>query len=277
MNKKIYIKYDVRIFDKFIDKFAQKYIEQRSSGKIPSAEELLQAAESLGSGFDLTQIKSIILRNSVAVDANRDEGKETNILTDIYRSDLGELLTSYYFEEKLGDTERYIIPAKNISTRERYDMPGRGVDIIGYKINESGEKELLLAEAKVSHQKNNPPDVVDSKHDSIYYSLKKYHDNLDILQQRLTEYSKNLSGKDFTVILCFIISIERNIPIDITYGCGLVRDYTCVNDTKDYGKMKSNADEFAPGNIHFIIFSFTEETIDKTIDLFYKRVQELTK
>lgn len=277
MNNRVYIKYDVRVFDKFIDKFAQKYIEQRSTGKIPSANELLQAAESLGSGFDLAQIKSIIQRNSVAVDAKRDEGKETGLLTDIYRSDLGELLTAYYFEEKLGDAERYIIPAKNISTRERYDMPGRGVDIIGYKINESGEKELLLAEAKVSHQKANPPAVVDSNHDSLYNSLKNYHDNLETVQQRLIEYSKNLSGKDFTVILCFIICIEKNIPIDITYGCGLVRDYTCVDDTKDYGKMRSNADEFAPGNIHFTIFSFTEETIDTTIDLFYKRVKELTQ
>lgn len=36
-----YTKYDVRVFDKFIDKFARKYIEQRSASKL----EILQAAE----------------------------------------------------------------------------------------------------------------------------------------------------------------------------------------------------------------------------------------
>ena len=41
--------------------------------------------------------------------------------------------------------------------------------------------------------------------------------------------------------------------------------------------MKSHADEFDPGNIHFAILAFTEETIDSTIDLFYKKVRELTK
>ena len=47
--------------------------------------------------------------------------------------------------------------------------------------------------------------------------------------------------------------------------------------SKDFGKMRTNATEFDPGNIHFAIFSFTKETIESTIDLFYKRVRELTK
>ena len=46
---------------------------------------------------------------------------------------------------------------------------------------------------------------------------------------------------------------------------------------KDFGKMQTNASEFDPGDIHFAILSFTEETIDNTIDLFYKKVREITK
>ena len=272
-----YAKYDIRVFDDFIDKFAHKYIEQRSACKIPNQQEILLAAEALGSGFDLSQIKSIIERQSIYIDSKREGGETPSAVRDIYRSDLGELLTTYYFEEKLDKTERYIIPAKNISTRERYDMPGRGIDAIGYRINTEGKPELLIAEAKVSEQKVNPPSVVDGADDSIYKSLKNYHDHPEIIQQRLSEYCKYLSGMDLAMIMFFVIEIENGSAPNIMYGCGLVRDENCIDVSKDFGKMKTNSVEFNPGNIHFAIFSFTEATIESTIDLFYKRVRELTK
>lgn len=272
-----FAKHDVRVFDKFIDKFARKYIEQRSASKIPDIDDILSTAESIGSGFDLSQIKSVVQRNSVYIDPIREAGKTPQAVKDIYRSDLGELLTTYYFEEKLDEKERYIIPAKNISTRERYDMPGRGIDAIGYRIHEDGKTELLIAEAKVSGQQANPPSVVDSADDSIYKSLKNYHDHHEILKQRLVEHLKYLPQNEMMAILCFIIDIENGKTPVITYGCGLVRDHTCVDEALDFGKMKNNATEFEPGNIHFAIFSFTEETIESTVDLFYKKVMELTK
>ena len=274
----VFKKIDVRVFDKFLDKFAEKYIEQRTALSSSVIEEALKVSEGLGTGFDLSQIKSIVKQKAVYIDPIREKGDTPDPVNDIYRSDLGELLTTYYFEEKLDDGQRYIIPAKNISTRERYDMPGRGIDAIGYRIKEDGTYELLIAEAKVSGQKQNPPAVVDQTSDSIYKTHKKYHDNPDTLKQRLVEFSKNLDTKDVIAIMFFVISLENKTNnCEITYGCGLVRDYTCVDETKDYGKMQSNANEFTPGNIHFAILSFTEETIDSTIDLFYKKVQELTK
>lgn len=273
----IYVKHDVRVFDKFIEKFARKYIEQRSASKIPDIDDILSTAESIGSGFDLSQIKSVVQRNSVYVDPIREAGKTPQAVKDIYRSDLGELLTTYYFEEKLDEKERYIIPAKNISTRERYDMPGRGIDAIGYRIHEDGQTELLIAEAKVSGQQANPPSVVDSADDSIYKSLKNYHDHHEILEQRLVEHLKYVPQNEMMAILCFVIDIENGKTPVITYGCGLVRDHTCVDEALDFGKMKQNATDFETGNIHFAIFSFTEETIESTVDLFYKKVMELTK
>lgn len=274
----VFNKIDVRVFDKFIDKFAQKYVEQRSALSLGAIDEVLKISDGLGTGFDLSQIKSIVKHNAVFIDPKREKSNKPNPINDIYRSDLGELLTTYYFEEIIGESQRYIIPAKNISTRERYDMPGRGIDAVGYRIKNDGTYELLIAEAKVSEQKQNPPSVVDKTEDSIYKTHKKYHDEVDTLKQRLVEFSKNLNGQDLIAILCVVVDIENKTnKYTITYGCGLVRDYTCVDETKDFGKMKSNANEFEPGNIHFAILSFTEETIDSTIDLFYKKVQELAK
>lgn len=275
----IFKKIDVKVFDKFIDKFAQKYVEQRNALRPKTIDEMLKASEALGSDFDLSQIKTIVQQNSVFIDPIREKGGTPNPVNDIYRSDLGELLTTYYFEEKLDESYRYIIPAKNISTRERYDMPGRGIDAIGYRIKDDGTTyELLVSEAKVSGQKQNPPAVVDQTDDSIYKTQKNYHDNSDVLIQRLVEFSKNLQGQDLIAICCVIVDVKNKTnKCDITYGCGLIRDYTCVDETKDFGKMQSHANEFSPGNIHFVILSFTEKTIDSTIDLFYKKVRELTK
>lgn len=274
----VFKKIDVQVFDKFIDKFAQKYIEQRSALTLAAIDEALKTSDRLGTGFDLSQIKNIVKHNAVFIDLEREKGNKPNPMNDIYRSDLGELLTTYYFEEKLEEGQRYIIPAKNISTRERYDMPGRGIDAIGYRIKDDGTYELLIAEAKVSEQKQNPPSVVDKTEDSIYKTHKNYHDDTDTLKQRLVEFSKNLRGNDLAIIMFIILDIENKTnKCDITYGCGLVRDYECVDETKDFGKMKNSANEFDPGNIHFAIFSFTEETIESTINLFYKKVRELTK
>ena len=44
-----------------------------------------------------------------------------------------------------------------------------------------------------------------------------------------------------------------------------------MNEAKDFGKMQSLAHEFEPGLVDFAIFSFTEKTIDETVDLFYQK------
>jgi len=268
--------FEIKVFDAFIDKFAERYVEQRSA----IDHTLLEKAASLNCGLDTDALLSIIKSNSVYVDPVREEGKTPAALKDIYRSDMGELLTTYYFEEKLPEGERYVIPLKNISTRERYDMPGRGLDAIGYRKEADGSFTLLLAEAKVSDQKKTPPSVVDQADDSIYKSQKKHHDDEPMILQRLTEYLRHTaSTNDMFAFGCLILLMKegQKSKYQVTYGCGLVRDYTCSDKDKDFGKMKSNVGEFRPGQVNFEIFSFTNKTISETVDLFYNKVRELTK
>jgi hypothetical protein len=229
-------------------------------------------------GFDSSLLKDIISKNSVAIDFKREKGEKPEVLRDIYRSDLGELLMTYYFEEKIEEGSRFIIPLKNITFRERDDMPGRGMDAIGYRVNEN-KLEILLGEAKVSAQKKNPPDVVHSTHDSIYKTQKNYKDNLDIVVRRLSDFSKRLNLKDAEIIGLAILNIDskKRNNYSITFGCTLIRDYTCVDDKKDFGKMESEQDEFEQDNIHFSILSFVEYDIEKTVQMFYEKVQELIK
>jgi len=265
---------EVKVFDAFIDKFAERYVQQRS--KMDS--ETIERAAALDCGMDISALQRIIRSNSCYVDAVREAGKTPSPLNDIYRSDLGELLTTYYFEEKLPEGERYIIPLKNISERERYDMPGRGLDAIGYRVEADGSYTLLLSEAKVSSEMRNPPQVVDVKEDSIYNTQKKYHDNLPMVLQRLTDYVRKLSAGESLIVLGCIVFMMENGKLDkmhITYGCGLVRDTKCGDKERDFGKMKSNVEEFRPGEVDFAVFSFTQKTIDETVDLFYRKVREI--
>lgn len=159
------------------------------------------------------------------------------------------------------------------------DLPGRGFDAIGYR-TEGDKVNILIGEAKVSSQKENPPHVVDVNEDSIYKSQKSHHDDTGIVLQRLTDYLRRLSSTEhFYVIAGVVINMKvgNADKYDITYGCGLVRDSSCVNEAKDFGKMQSLAHEFEPGLVDFAIFSFTEKTIDETVDLFYQKVKEMVQ
>lgn len=273
----IYVKHDIEVMDSFIDKFAWKYIEQRSQTNTDMSS-LSNSQMFKTSGFDTSLLEGIISKNSVAHDFKREEGKTPFVLKDIYRSDLGELLMTYYFEEKLDENVRYVIPLKNITYRERDDMPGRGLDAIGYKVNDN-KIDILLGEAKVSASDKKPPDVVHKTKDSIYKTQKKYNDNSEIVIRRLSDYCRRLDAKNAAIIGLAILNIDSKKieAYSITFGCTLIRDFTCVDSKNDFGKMKSNSEGFNPNKIHFSILSFTKKEIEQTVQLFYEKVQELIK
>lgn len=271
-----FVEHRIKIFDAFIDKFAERYVQQRSS----VSDEVLRKATESDCGVDIAPLMDVIRRNSCYVDPDREAGRTPAPVKDIYRSDLGELLTTYYFEEKLPEGERYIIPLKNISSRELPEMPGRGLDAIGYRKEADGSYTLLLSETKVSEEKRNPPRVVHDREDSIYKVQKQHHDNPPMVLKRLTDYlRRQTSGENAIALGCIVLYMSKGqtARYNVTYGCGLVRDATCVDSTRDYGKMKSNADEFRPGEVDFAIFTFTEKTIGEAVDLFYRKVREIIK
>lgn len=269
-------KIDIPVIDAFIQKFAEMYINQRSQTNF-DYRSISESALYNQLGFSTDALKQIITRNVVAIDINREKGIEPHILNDIYRSDLGELLMTYYFEEKIPEGERFIIPIKNITFRERAELPGRGLDAIGYRKISDNQFEILLGEAKVSKDKKSPPPVVDSTKDSIYNTQLDHKNGIPMVIRRLSDYCRRLSTSDASIIgfITLCLSEGKTDKISVTYGCTLVRDYTCVNEEADFGKMKTNEKEFEPGKVHFSILSFSDKTIEETVNLFYQKVQEL--
>ncbi|KPH13394.1 hypothetical protein [Chryseobacterium sp. ERMR1:04] len=272
-----FVKEDISVTDKFIIKFSEMYIKQRSEtrfeyGKID--ESLLFQKH----GFDSTQLQHIIKRNSVAEDLVREAGNtHKHVITDIYRSDLGELLLTYYFEDKLPKNERFIIPHKNITNRELAGQPGRGLDAIGYRID-NDRLRLMIGEGKVSQQKKNPPSVVDYNNDSIFNTQTKFKNDRDLLINRLSDYTRNLTDEAAEKIglVLLLLEFDKQSDFDLVFGCALIRDVSCVKINDDYGKFYTQQTDFDPHNITFCVLNFDKE-ISETIDLFYEKVQELCK
>lgn len=271
--KHLFEKKDIQVDEVFLNKFAKMYLALRNESKTEITS-ITQSTVFNSTGFNVEELKEIIEKNSVAVDEARLAGNTPSALTDIYRSDLGELLMTAYFEEDCH--YKFKIPQKNISFRELRDLPGRGLDAIGYAIIGS-TIHLLIAEAKVSHERKNPPQVVHKASDSIYKSQLSKRQRKEILIERLTNYFKRLSFDDAAVIgtLIMAISCDNDEVYEITFGCTLIRDHTCVHDPKDYGKVKSEVMKFERHIVCFPILSFSDKTISEATDLFYKKVQEL--
>jgi hypothetical protein len=267
-------KIDIKVSEKFIEKFSKLYIKQRSDTKFDFKEldnDLLFKKHE----FKGEEVEKIIKRDSVARDIKREAGEKPAIINDIYRSDLGELLLTYFFEDKLSEEERFVLPRKNITDRELATQPGRGLDAIGYR--EKGDKiELLIGEAKVSEQKKNPPDVVDYAKDSIYKTQLKFKNNLDLLRERLSDYARKLSDKDAAKVTLAIMLIEtkRSEHFDLVFVCSLIRDTSNVIVPDDYGKFYTQQTDFDPYQVHFCVLNFDKE-INETVELFYNKVHEI--
>lgn len=260
-------KLDFSITNERIEELAEKYIELRSH--IKQISDIENDARFKNLGFSTENIKNYFAKYTKPLRTSDAPYR------DIYRSDLGEMLLTMYFDagySGLGDS--FVIPMKNIWDREHNDLPGRGIDVTGYK-EISGKIEVLIGEAKVSEEMKNPPKV--SK--EIYKEQIKYtSSNATYLKRRLSNYAKKLDSKDaanITLVLMALEQEELNDLYQIVFGCCLVRDSNCFNKS-DFGKMKSKKDRFSPNRIHFIIPVF-DKSISETVDLFYNKVSEKLK
>lgn len=269
-----FVKIDIPVNDGMIKKFAQRYVEQRTQALTP-AKSISPGFLFKSTGFDTSELEKTIMKNVIAEDKKRELGITPAVLNDIYRSDLGELLMTYYFEEKVPEGERFKIPVKNISNRELCHLPGRGLDAIGYRVD--GTKiRLLFGEAKVSHSSDSPPAVVHGSDDSIYKTHLKHCGGHGFSLKKLSEYYKHLNPIDATPIgiAIWAMNNKKTDVFDITLGCTLVRDHVCVKE-EDYGKLKTDAKSFVPHIVHFSLLAFSGKTIEETIQMFFEEVQRI--
>ena len=274
MEKHVFQKKDIEVNDEYITRISNLYIKQRSETRFDYGN-IDKSLLFQNHGFSGEELEKIITRNSVATDIKREMGETPAVLNDIYRSDLGEMLLTSFFEKGLVAEERFKIPFKNITNRELAKLPGRGIDAIGYRSTKE-KIALLIGETKVSHQVKNPPDVVDYSKDSMHTTQLKFKNNKEELIAKLSDYCRKLSIEDAEKVGLAIALIEynKNDHYDLVFGCSLIRDVSCIKIHDDYGKFYTQKTDFDPHQISFCIFNFNQG-IEETISQFYTKVQEL--
>lgn len=222
-------------------------------------------------GFSTNHIKEIIKKYSLPKRNTVDKK------SDIYRSDLGELHLLRFFEKELHskypEEANFVIPLKNIEHRENVDMPARGLDLIGYRVLD--KLTLLIGEAKVSDERASPPQVVNSTEDSIYKTHTKHRTETEYLLRKLSNVLRKLDFEHAFYLSQIVFHLEENAleKIRIVYACCLLRDSECFSDN-DFGKMKTNSNEFEPNTVHFVVYCFSD-SISNLVDAFYQKVLEL--
>ena len=266
-----YNSFDVDPTDAFCDQLAQRYVDLRSKVDFDYSE-LDGMNPYAGLTFSSDKIKAIIEKHSVS--KKRHPIKHL----DVCRSDLGELLMLQVFDQDAGmdgsgQHSRFCIPVKNISIRERPDLPGRGLDILGYRY--SGNVELLLGEAKLSEEKNNPPAVVHTSKDSLYKAHKMHIADKSELMAKIASVAKRCSLEDATPLLAALVSLDHDLDKhSLVLGCCLVRDSHCVKIDEDYGKLMTHHLEFLPHRIEFVIPVLLEK-VEEVADRFISKVTAL--
>ncbi|MFK7799805.1 MAG: Hachiman antiphage defense system protein HamA [Aureispira sp.] len=257
-------KIPIKITAQRITNLAKRYIEMRS--RVKHIEEIEQDPRFKNLGFSTDYIQEFFKKNTQPIRTSLKP------VRDIYRSDLGELLLTMYFDQEYDNWgESFVIPLKNIWDREHNDMPGRGIDVTGYK-KDSGTIQILLGEAKVSAEKKSPPQVSNE----IYKEQIKYtNTDKSYLKRRLANYSKKLEAEDAATVTLVLMALDikgMETIYQLVYGCCVVRDTNCFKNT-DFGKMKNKQHEFSPDRINYIIPVF-DQPIKNVVDLFYKAVDK---
>lgn len=172
-----------------------------------------------------------------------------------YRSDFPEILAHVCLQELFNT----IIPVNGIRTRERTDLPGRGIDIIGYEMKD-GICHLIICEIKGSCSSLNPPLCVDGKNDSIANQLlscvtdrKKTFNRLSVLFSKSDPKHKAHIAK-----LLLLWQQEMHDKMKVILCPFLVREKSKYKDM-DYMFMKDRLDNYSPGIIRFIIICINED------------------
>ena len=185
-------------------------------------------------GFDDSAI-SIFIDEALTVmipDDTTDKGPKN---FSIRRADFSEIMALICLQNLYNTC----VSVKNIYYIELTHAAGRGVDILGYEMNESG-LHLVICEVKASKDRRSPPSVIDSAESSMKEQLYSYISNKKKTLNRILNTHKKASDEHKEVLtrIAFLWLQENIDPLKVVVCPFLVRQADCYQAT-DYGFFRN--------------------------------------
>jgi hypothetical protein len=190
---------------------------------------------------------------------------------DVVRSDFGEVLSYLILAEQYDTQFGYC----SVRDRERMDLPGRGIDIVGIETSDSARLILVLGEVKVSDEQASPPQVVDTSTDCLRQQHLAHLSNRKLTANKLFDQARHVRDSTFrTRLLAAVIAFEdgRWDQVRLVVHCLLVRPAARYT-VKDFGSFQSQPDDYAPGRIRYLVVC-VPAGIEETVSAWYGMCQE---
>jgi hypothetical protein len=238
---------------------AEEYKKLRTETRFPVEPICFDGLE-----FDVSFIKERLASNTIP---QRGSGN-----FDVVRSDFGEVVSYIVLEGKYQSKFGY----KSVRDRELINLAGRGID--GVSIEVGDKIKLVLTETKVSSQRSSPPSVVDTQPDSMRNQHIGHNNDAETVK-KIWDISRKATDKElqqlfFAAALCF--EEKRFDRLDLITCCVLVRPFN-RHTKEDFGSFKTNAEDFYPGKIRFLIICLPAENgdnLEEIIDNWYLTIKE---
>lgn len=242
------------------NELANRYCSLRSQPVAPLNEEVFE-----GLSFDVSRLRTLAVRASIP---KRTHGSPLCIV----RSDFGEVVAVALFEAMYGTRFGWI----GIRDRATAGLPGAGIDSVGVEGDEKS-LSLVLLEVKVTavSRNNKPPEVVDSKDDSLW----KQH--LRHVQQReagtlgkvvrAADAARDERTRSLLMLAAVSLTTEAaEVPLQIVCASVLVRPQSKFRP-HDFGKFRTAPDDLCPAKIRFLA-PLVADDLEGEVDDWYAQV-----
>jgi len=146
-----------------------------------------------------------------------------------------------------------------IRERERSDMPGRGIDLVG--VEEGSLYTVVLCEVKVSEEDGRIPQVVDSSEDSLSKQLCKHMTERTSTSRRLWESVRRTRDTNSLALITKVAVLwqrEEWQRLRI-FCCGVLVRPTEKYNIRDFGTLRQNPEILDPAFLRFLIICLNGE------------------
>ncbi len=239
--------------DAWLSSAAAAYVELRTVCAVPLSDISLD-------GIGVFDTKALKARLAEALVPVRRGGN-----FDVVRSDFGEVLAYAVLEEEFGTR----FACKIIQDRELVHQPGRGIDAVG--VEDGDPLRLVLAEVKVSADKESPPDVVDKKKDALRPQHLSHVKNLDATISKVFDRARRAVDWDVRNLHLRAVLLLQEGRLDlvrIIVASVLIRPSDLYQQT-DFGTFRAQPADYAPARVRFLILRIPG-TVDGIVQDWYE-------